>query len=340
MRLLIEAANTTIAMEDGKIIEPSGKFDRIVRSSAGEVRPGLINAHDHLHRNHYGRLGAPPYANAHAWARDIQRRHAAEIARGHALPRREALLAGAWKNLLAGVTHVVHHDAWEGEFDVEFPVNVVRIANADSVATIPEAAPATDGPFALHVAEGVDRAAAEEVPTLDARGYLNGNLVAVHAVGPDADGIARLRACGCALVWCPTSNHFLFGRSAPSALLAEGMDVLLGSDSLLTGAGSLLDELRPARGVISDARLLDAVSALAARRLGMPAPSLAPGTPANLALFRRALLDAHIDDVELVMAGGELRVLDPELVASLKIRGGRMTVWRGTRRWISGAAPP
>jgi hypothetical protein len=35
-----------------------------------------------------------------------------------------------------------------------------------------------------------------------------------------------------------------------------------------------------------------------------------------------------------------LRVLDPELVASLKIRGGRMTVWRGTRRWISGTAPP
>ena len=315
-------------------------FDQIVRLSCGEVRPGLINAHDHLHRNHYGRLGAPPYENAYAWARDIQQRHAVEIARGRAVPRREALLTGAWKNLVAGVTHVVHHDAWEDEFDVEFPINVVRIANADSVATIPLATPAMLGPFALHVAEGVDRAAAEEVRILDARLYLNGNLVAVHAVGPDADGIARLRACGCALVWCPTSNRFLFGRSAPSALLAEGMDVLLGSDSLLTGAGTLLDELRAARGVISDARLLDAVGALAARRLGMPAPSLAPGEPANLALFRRSLLDANIDDVALVMAAGELRVLDPELVASLKVRGGRMTVWRGTRRWISGAAPP
>jgi cytosine/adenosine deaminase-related metal-dependent hydrolase len=340
MRLLIEAANATIAVENGTIVKPSGNFDQIVRSPAGEVRPGLINAHDHLHRNHYGRLGVPPYENAYAWASDIQQRHAAEIAHGRALPRREALLAGAWKNLLSGVTHVVHHDAWEDAFEVDFPINVVRIANADSVATLPEVAPITNGPFALHVAEGVDNAAAEDVRILDARGYLHGNLLAVHAVGPDADGIARLRGRGCALVWCPTSNHFLFRRSTPSALLADGMDILLGTDSLLTGAGTLLDELRAARGVISDARLLDAVGALAARRLRIPAPSLAPGSPANLAFFRRALLDANIDDVALVMAGGELRVLDPELVAPLKVHGGRMTVWRGTRRWISGAAPP
>jgi cytosine/adenosine deaminase-related metal-dependent hydrolase len=203
------------------------------------------------------------------------------------------------------------------------------------VATIPEVTPAADGLFVLHVAEGVDTAAAEEVRILDARGFLNRNLLAVHAVGPDADGIARLRGCGCALVWCPTSNEFLFGRSAPSALLAEGMDVLLGSDSLLTGAGTLLDELRSARGVMSDARLLDAVGALAARRLGIPAPSLAPGAPANLVLFNRAMLDAHTGDVALVMVEGELRVLAPELVSQSGARGGQMIVWRGIRRWIS-----
>ncbi|HEY2446885.1 MAG TPA: hypothetical protein VGI20_14210 [Rhizomicrobium sp.] len=338
MRLLIEAANATIAIENGKIVEPTGKFEHVVRSSAGEVRPGLINAHDHLHRNHYGRLGAPPYENSYDWAYDIQRRHAAEIARGRAVPRREALLKGAWKNLLAGVTHVIHHDRWEGEFDADFPIHVVRIANADSVATLREGMPIADGPFALHVAEGVDVAAAEEVRTLDARGYLNENLIAVHAVGPDADGIARLRASGCALVWCPTSNHFLFGRSAPEALLTEGMDVLLGSDSLLTGEGSLLDEIRAARGVISDARLLDAVGVLAARRLGVPAPSLTPGAPADVALFRCATLDAGIDDVALVIVGGELRVLDPDLVPALNVRGGRTIAWRGTTRWIGAEA--
>jgi cytosine/adenosine deaminase-related metal-dependent hydrolase len=333
MRLLIEASNTSVAIEHGKIIEPSSQFDRIVRSR-GELRPGLINAHDHLHRNHYGRLGAPPYANARDWAADIQIRYAAEIARGRNVPRRVALLTGAWKNLLAGVTHVVHHDPWERDFDADFPVNVVRIANADSVAMLPDRFFPAGALAALHVAEGVDEAAADEVRTLDTQGLLNKQLITVHLVGVDADGLTKLRACGCAMVWCPTSNDFLFGRTAPAGLL-ESVDVLLGSDSLLTGAGTLLDDMRAARGIIPDSRLLDAIGALAARRLVIEAPSLAPGSPADFVLFRGTMLGATTADVLVVMAHGELRVLAPELVPLLGVQGGQTITWRGVTRWIS-----
>ena len=117
MRFLIVAGNAAVAVEDGRIVAPEGHFEIVIRAPAGEVRPGLINAHDHLHRNHYGRLGSPPYRNAYEWAKDIQSRHADAIARGRGMSRRDALLVGAWKNLLAGVTHVVHHDAWESDFD-------------------------------------------------------------------------------------------------------------------------------------------------------------------------------------------------------------------------------
>jgi len=333
MRLLIEASNSAVAIENGRICELAGKFDCVVRSS-GEARPGLINSHDHLHRNHYGRLGAPPYCNAYEWAADIQGRYAKEIARGREVPRRAALLAGAWKNLLAGVTHVVHHDPWERDFDVDFPIHVVRIANADSIADLPQHLFPVDAPAALHVAEGVDESAAGEVRALDARGLLNRQLIAVHAVGVDADGVAKLCNAGSALAWCPTSNNFLFGRTAPVALL-ESVDVLLGSDSLLTGAGTLLDEMRAARGIIPDSRLLDAVGPLAARRLVIEAPSLAPGSPADLVLFRGTMLDATAEDVLLVMAAGELRVLAPDLVPLFGADGGQLIIWRGVRRWIS-----
>lgn len=333
MRLLIEASNGSVAVENGTIVEPRGKFDCIVHAP-GEVRPGLINAHDHLHRNHYGRLGAPPYANARDWAADIQVRCAAEIARGRAVPRRMALLTGAWKNLLAGVTHVVHHDPWEGDFDSGFPIHVVRIANSDSVVGLPGRPFPDNVPAALHVAEGVDEIAAEEVRTLHARRLLNRHLIAVHAVGADADGISKLRESGCAVVWCPTSNHFLFGRSAPQALL-ESVDVLLGSDSLLTGAGTLLDEIQAARGIISDALLLAAAGPLAAQRLGIRTPSLTPGTPADLVVLRCPALNATLDDVQLVMVSGEPRILVPELVPVLDVRGGQFIVWRHVRRWIN-----
>jgi len=319
MRIRIEAANLTLGVEDGVIAPPDGRFDATIRVPDGELRPGLINAHDHLHRNHYGRLGAPPYANAYEWGRDIHQRFADEIAAARALPRREALLRGAWKNLRAGVTTVVHHDAWEADFEVDFPVRVARVRTAHSLGFERDFARAaapdpTDPrqPLCLHLAEGTDPLSADEVRDLDRLGYLDDRLLAVHAVGVDADGIRRLRASGAAVVWCPTSNEFLLGHTAPPELLAPGIDVLLGSDSLLSADGDLLDELRAARriGHLDDARLLDAVGATAARRLRLPEPSLDFGAPADLAVFRKPVLEATAEDVALVMVGGEIRVAE------------------------------
>jgi len=141
--------------------------------------------------------------------------------------------------------------------------------------------------FGLHLAEGVDEAAADEVRAIAAKGLLTRDLIAVHGVGMDSDGIARFRASGAALVWCPSSNLFLFGRTAPAALLDDGIDVLLGSDSLLTGAGDLLDELACARAIggLSDARLEGAVGVVAAARLGLDRPALDPGDRADLLLL-------------------------------------------------------
>ena len=343
MRLRIEADNLALGVEGGRIVPPEGRFDVTLRVPGGEVRPGLINAHEHLHRNHYGRLGAPPYANAYDWGRDIHARHAAEIAAGRALPRRAALLRGAWKNLFAGVTTVVHHDAWEPDFERGFPLRVARVRTAHSLGFDPgiaaAAASATDAhlPLCVHLAEGVDALSAGEVRELDALGLVDDRLIAVHVVGADADGVDRLRSAGAAVAWCPTSNRFLFGRTAPAALLAPGMDVLVGSDSLLTGDGDLLDELRAARttGLVDDARLLDAVGATAARRLCLAAPSLAPGDPADLAVFRRPVLAATAADVALVLVAGEVRVADPALgdaLDPLPLAPAPMTVGGVTRR--------
>ncbi len=340
MRLRIEADNAAVGVDEGLIVPAGGRFETILRFPGCEVRPGLINAHDHLHRNHYGRLGTPPYVNAWDWGEDIQETSGRWISRRNKLPRRDALLQGAWKNLVSGVTTVVHHDRWEPDFEADFPLRVVRIPCADSLRRERDldAALAGDGPFAIHLAEGTDAAAAEEVRKLDHLGYVNERLLAVHVVGADDDGVRRLRDAGAAIVWCPTSNLFLFGRTAPGALLAPGIDVLLGSDSLLSGAGSLLDELRAARalGLVSDERLLDAVGAAAARRLGIAGPSLAEGARADLAVFRCSPLEARTQDVRLVVAGGVPRVADAESGLKLERAGARGVLRRFGRvdRWI------
>jgi cytosine/adenosine deaminase-related metal-dependent hydrolase len=345
MRLLIETRDAAVGVEAGVIVPTTGRFDVTLRVRDGILHPGLINAHDHLHRNHYGRLGHPPYEDAYAWGRDIHHRFAESIARGRALPRRKALLRGAWKNLRAGVTTAVHHDAWEDAFDEGFPLRVVRLATAHSLRlepTLPDAPPGV--PFAIHLAEGVSSAAANEVRELDALGRLTGDLLAVHAVGVDARGIQRLRAAGAAVVWCPSSNRFLFDRTAPAELLAPGTDVLLGSDSLLTADGSLLRELCVARdlGLLTHARLTDAVGATAARRIGVPLPSLDVGARADVIVLRRPLLEATEADVALVVAGGALRVVDPALLPALGTRtdGGWIETAGDVTRWISDQPSP
>jgi cytosine/adenosine deaminase-related metal-dependent hydrolase len=316
MKIVVEARNAAVGIEGGCIVPTSGRVDGVIRVRDGELRPGLINAHDHLHRNHYGRLGAPPYMNAYEWGDDIQERYADIIATGRAVPRRSALLHGAWKNIFAGVTTVVHHDPWESEFDERFPVRVPRLVHADSLGR----APKVDGPIGcIHVAEGTDRQSADEVRELDRLGLITPDLVAVHVVGADSDGIQRLRSKGAAVVWCPSSNFFLFGRTVPAELVEPGIDVLLGSDSLLTGTGSLLDELRFARqlGLLSDERLIESVSTVAARRLGLREPSLDEGAQADLVVFKRPVLEATEDDVALVIVAGVPRAAQPALVDDL-----------------------
>lgn len=97
----------------------------------------------------------------------------------------------------------------------------------------------------------------------------------------------------------------------------------------------MLDELRFARSHIDDERLLAAVGSVAARRFGIPEPSLTPGACADLVVLRRPLLEASFADIALVMAAGKLRVLDPALLPQLPLAHGKIVTWRGVKRWIS-----
>jgi cytosine/adenosine deaminase-related metal-dependent hydrolase len=321
VRIRIETDDSAVVVVAGRIADgATDACDVTISVPGGTLLPGLINAHDHLHRNHYPRLGRPPYPDAYAWGRDIHQHDTAAIERARALPLRTALLFGAFRNVIGGVTTVVHHDRWEPDFDDDFPVRVPRVRCAHSLGFDSAAVTALAGslraaePFAIHVAEGISAEAAAEIDALGAHGLLRSGLLAVHAVAVDAFGAQHLRQANAAIVWCPTSNIFLFGATCSRATL-DSVDVLLGTDALLTGDGTMLDELRAARRLhlMSDERLMQAVGSSAAKRLGIAAASMDIGVPADLVLLRAPLLDAGARDVALVMVGGMPRVADEEL---------------------------
>ncbi len=324
------SAGQICVVRNGVIAEPGARTDTHVDVGPGTLLPGLINAHDHLQFNHYPRLGSPPYPNTYEWARDLRTNATEEIERALTLSEANALLFGALKNLLGGVTTVVHHDPWTDFFDHRFPVRVprLRVAHSLKLERDLQAAKAGDEctqhrPLSIHLAEGTDDIAAREVRDAATRGLLTPHLIAVHVVGVDARDIGSLREVGAAVVWCPSSNEFLYGRTAPAALFDSGIDILLGTDSLLTGVGTLLDELREARriGHLDDDRLYRAVGKTAARRLGIATPSLEPGSPADAILLRRPPFEARSRDVGLVLVGGKPVLGDAEFANLFEMCG-------------------
>ena len=233
----------------GRVAAPRAASPPVIDLGPGRLWPGLINAHDHLQLNHYPRLGRPPYRHAYHWGQDIHARFARAIRRAGRLPRRDAYLFGALKNLLGGVTTVVHHDPWHPVLNGAFPVRLARVRVAHSLgfernwtAALAGNGDARTRLLSLHLAEGVDAVARGEVRECERRGLLGPHLLAVHLVAADRDDARRLRRAGAAVVWCPTSNLFLFGRTVNRALLTRGPELLIGTDSLLTARGTMLDD--------------------------------------------------------------------------------------------------
>lgn len=327
-----------IAVRGGRIVRRAGPAAPAFEVD-GSPREGLINAHDHLDFNHYPRLGNPPYTSLYEWAGDVQARLVDELAEVIAFPRSDALRFGALKNLIAGVTAVAHHGRWSELFERDFPLRVPRLRVIHSLGLEDDLAAAIDRcgrdrshPLCLHLAEGTVDAVGHEVARAGRLGLLDHDLLAVHLVGVDARGLSLLRAARAAAVWCPSSNLYLYGSTAPPALFDGAVDVLLGSDSLASAAGTLLDELRVARGTrrLPDAALLDAVGPTAARRLGLQRPSLEPGQPADFAVFRAPVLDARPPDVALVVVAGRPRYGDAALAELFEYCGTTVepiTVW-------------
>jgi cytosine/adenosine deaminase-related metal-dependent hydrolase len=351
--------------------ETPHRTDTVIDVAGAAILPGLVNAHDHLELNHYGRLKfRERYDNASEWIDDMRPQLAASVAlrAGQQLPLTERLFIGALKNLLAGVTTVAHHNPYYRELRRTMPIRVVRRygwAHSFALEDRPAGArgepggsishrwrrTSADAPFLVHLAEGIDEAAAQEFGRLEALGCLGPNTVIVHGVAIDAEGFRRMAAAGASLVWCPASNRFLFGRTAPVRAFIDvtkgtSATIALGSDSRLTGERDLLDELRAAQATrcASAGELLAMVTSNAAAALRLPhAGRLHLGAPADILVIpcqgadiAASLLETSRSMVSLVVSGGRPLVGDEVFAPAFRARGGvsRPIVVDGTAKVV------
>ncbi|MDQ7759422.1 amidohydrolase family protein [Xanthomonas sontii] len=328
------AVHAPLALRAGRIAAAATPAALRIDLHGQLVLPGLINAHEHLHVNAVPPLPqAAPFANSYAWIGAFAAHfRTPAVTAALALPKSLRLRHGGLKNLLAGVTCVAHHDPWHAALDAaDFPVALLREFGWSYTLHGPDygpplarsfaAASAAGWPWMIHLAEGTDAVAAGELAELERRGYLADNTVLIHGVGLGADDVARVLACGAAVVWCPSSNLTLLGRTLDPQRLSAAGRLALGSDARVSGGRDLLEDLR-----LAAAHGLDATQALrlattaAADILRVPDRGhLAPGAHADLLIVAdrggapaQSLVGLPRSALRAVVRDGRPRIADPD----------------------------
>jgi hypothetical protein len=191
------------------------------------------------------------------------------------------------------------------------------------------------GVYAPHIAEGVNAAAENEFHCAQGTyGLITGQTSIIHGVGLTATDIQKIAQASAKLIWSPRSNITLYGNTAEiPTFKAFGVPIALGTDWLASGSMNMLRELKCAdsmnknyfQNALSDEDLFLAVTANAAFAAGYnhELGDLVQGFWGDIAIFSgatkdyRAVIDAGVEDVLLVLRAGKPLYGDAALVGAL-----------------------
>jgi cytosine/adenosine deaminase-related metal-dependent hydrolase len=201
--------------------------------------------------------------------------------------------------------------------------------------------------FLPHVSEGVDQAAHNEfeclsgqrpAPGVDVTGHKSTFIHAVALLNKDADIVKKTDM---SIVWSPRSNISLYGNTAPvTRYRAKHINIALSSDWTPSGSINLLRELQCAdslnkknfNNTFSDYDLWMMVTANAAKathtypqigilkRDSFADIAIYDGRKAGLRHYR-AIIDANVQDVALVLRGGTPLYGDEAVVNAIPAGG-------------------
>jgi cytosine/adenosine deaminase-related metal-dependent hydrolase len=333
----VECVDTHIAfLRDDSGVSPTWPTSKSEIDLSGFlVLPGLVNSHDHLEFALFPRLGRGPYNNFVEWADDIYCPGISPIREHRRVAREVRLWWGGIRNLLCGVTTVCHHNPYEAAvFENDFVIRVIReygwahsLPIDGSFASKKRKTPEGQ-PFLIHLGEGTDESSAGEIFEFDQSGALDEDTVLIHGLALDGKGRDLVCSARAGLIWCPSSNIFLFGKTLSLDEIREFPLVALGSDSPLTAKGDYLDELRfaidcskaPAEELYpyvteNAARLLHLRNGEGTLGIGAYADLIAVrDTGANPA---DTLAELSYENVELVLIGGRAQLASEEMMLRL-----------------------
>ncbi len=257
----------------------------------------LINSHDHLIGNWVPRAGDHrPYANSHIWVEDMKdsfsfhERDNFWINDGSFNLNEERAIQmaslGCYKNLFSGCGRVHDHaPVQQAAYYESLPIHVIsKFRQCHSITlgnwwggdSAKKEMELSSGkvPFVIHLGEGVDEITAKEFGLLEAEGLLRKNTMIIHGISLRETELQKIAAVKASLCWCPSSNYFLIDSTLKvEQALASGVNVVLGTDSTMSGAINMsaeFDLVRQKHPKISPQTIYRMVSENAVKALMLP----------------------------------------------------------------------
>ena len=235
--------------------------------------PGLFNAHDHLDFNLFPMLGSK-YKHYLEWGPDIHRNHGDTIRQILEVPYVLRVKWGMIKNILNGFTRVIDHSAKPVPFKFDYIDIYNDFQYLHSIALTKHWRlklnnPLNRLPAMIHIGEGVNSDAHKEIDKLLHWNILKKELIGIHAIAMDSHQAEKFKA----IVWCPASNEFLYGKTADVDKLKDATSILFGTDSTISSSANFWQHLRQARHVqrMSDQEIFSAITHTPERTFQLPA---------------------------------------------------------------------
>lgn len=199
----------------------------------------------------------------------------------------------------------------------------------------PSSAFAGGAAYAPHVSEGINLAAENEFTCISGSlGLLTAQTAVIHGVGLNATDLEAIKTAQAKLIWSPRTNVGLYGNTATvTAAKALGLTIALGTDWLASGSMNMLRELACADSLNQqyfaqaftdqDLWLMATKNAAVAAKYDTEIGSLAAGLQGDVAVFAdggkgyRAVIEAGVEDVQLVLRGGKPLYGDASAISAL-----------------------
>lgn len=289
--------------------------------------PGLINSHDHLDFNLFPQFGDRFYDNYTQWGVHIHQQYKEQIKRVLQVPIQLRAAWGIYKNLIAGVTTVVDHS--DGQKFKSDLINVVQAYHClHSVQFEKRWKWKLNNPlkfrkpYAIHVGEGVDDLAHDEIDHLLKGNLFGKKLIGIHGVAMEANQAQKFKG----LVWCPQSNCFLLNSTADIKTLKEHTPILFGTDSTLTSDWNIWEHLRLAMkfGHLNSVELLQSLTTTPAQTWKLNAGELIANKEADIIITKNKtanIYNTNPQDLLLVMHRGQINLFDEEIYEQLAGQG-------------------